>query len=603
MQAKHRCLLVALLAVGCGPDKGSSEGDHVGSGPSISTSPPVGGTGTTMDVALEASESFFKYEGPITADFGDGITVNEVYVQDGWDAAANITIDDDAELGARDVTVDMDGYPLTDEGGFEVIDQSFSLDPGSGRMGETVDVTFLGRNTDWTSGVTWPTFGDDIDVLDFTVLSSTLATGEIVIGDEALPGLRDVSMTEGTSQLTLYDGFKVDRVGLVATFDPSEATQGDTVTFTVVGRDTNFNDDTTLSFYDEYGVNPDIVVDDLTVLDAENLYGRMTLSNAAALGMRDVLVQSDDEGVLIPDAFEVVGGDWDLSDVAVSLTYYVVRGIDNDTGEISESVVAQCVFYVPLDPACPSDVEDSSSECSDGVDNDDDDYVDCLDEDCGNSGVCPSPSPYDLDTIVEAPGNGEVDCPNPVTVGAGDHVYLESDANVVTLDRYRDSSSGMIYYAGTALTMDDYVPDQVYDLHTEGEDGGVPEVLLDEVQPTVPADWSLISPPLYHNDTHSLAEDFDFEWTPAMTYPDAMFIASLSGTLAATGQGASIVAIPWDDGSFGFDASDVSQFQAGGGYFTAYSVIKGRYFGLPDSIYQSCQAKSYIYLQGYLVLE
>lgn len=605
MQAKHSLLLLCLLAAACGRDDKdtTAEGEGEGGGLSLGVSPPLGGLGTTMEVELDVDASFYEYEGALTADFGEGITVDDIEVEDGWNARATITIAEGAALGLRDVTVDMDGSTLTDLGGFEVIEQSFSIDPGSGRMGETVDVTFLGRNTDWTSGLSFPTFGDDIEVLDFTVLSETLASGTVLVESDALPGLRNVTMTEGSRALTLYDGFRVDRVGLAATFDPTEAEQGDTVIFTVVGRDTNFDADTELSFFDDFGENPDIVVDEITVIDAENLYGKMTLSNAASLGMRDVLVSTGEEGVLIPDAFEVVGGDWELDEVAISLSFNVVRGIDNSTGEISESVNASAVFFVPLDPACPAEAEDDGSECTDGVDNDGDEYVDCFDEDCGNSGACPSPSPYDVQVTVDAPGNGEVDCPNPVTVGAGDYVWFESDSNVVTLERYEDRSSGMIYYVASGLTMDDYVPGETYDLHTQGEEGGVEEELLEDVIVTVPADWSLISPTLYGNYTHNRAEDFVFEWTPAETYPDAMFIASLSGTLEETGLGASVVSIPWDDGIHTFEAADVSQFQAGGAYFTAYSVIKGPYFGLPDSIYQTNQMQSYIYLQGYLVLE
>ncbi len=596
--------LICLFAVACENQKdASSEGEGELSGPRLGVSPPLGGLGTTITVELDTDSSFFLYEGPITADFGEGITVDEIEVEDGWNANATITIEEGAALGLRDVTVNMDGSTLTDVGGFEVIDRSFIIDPGNGRMGETVEVTFLGTNTDWLSGVTWPTFGDDIEVLEFTVLSETLATGEIVIESEALPGLRNVTVTEGPDALTLYDGFRVDRVGLAATFDPTEAEQGDTVVFTIVGRDTNFDSSTEITFYDEYGVNPDIVVDDLTVLDAENLYGKMTLSNAASLGLRDVMISSDDEGVLVPDAFTVLGGDWDLGDVAISLSFNVVRGMDNSTGEISESVNASAIFFVPLDPACPASAEDDGSECSDGVDNDDDEIIDCYDSDCSNSGVCPSTSPYDVQVIIDATSNGEVDCPNPVTVGAGDHVWFESDSNVVTLDRYEDRSSGMVYYVASDLTIDDYVPGETYDLHTEGEEGGVEEVLLEDVIVTVPADWSMVSPVLYNNHTHNRAEDFEFQWTPAETYPDAMFIASLSGTLESTGLGASISSIPWDDGIHTFEASDVSQFQAGGAYFTAYSIIEGPPFGLPDSIYQTSTLKSYIYFQGYLVLE
>lgn len=605
MSLARLLLLVPLAAVACSDgEKDGSADDSVDPGVyGLTVHPSVGGQGTTLEVELTASASFFSYEGVASADFGEGITVDEVTVLDPWTANATITIDSDAELGARDATAIMDGSELTRADGFQVIAESFSIDPATAYMGETVEVTFLGHNTTWESGITWPVFGDDIEVLDFTVLSETLGAATLVVDPDALPGWRDVDMTEGPETLTLYDGFKVDRVGLAASFDPTEAEQGDTVDFTIVGRGTSFDEDTELSFFDTWGENGDIVVDSITVLDAENLYGRMTLSNAASLGMRDVLINTDDEGVYIEDAFEVVGGGFSLEDVAISLSFTVVRGIDNATGEISESVNASCVFYIPLDPACPPDPEDDGSECTDGVDNDDDEYVDCLDSDCSSSGVCPGPSPYDVQVTVESPGNGEVDCPSPQTVGAGDYVWLESDANVVTLERYEDTSSGAIYYVGNNLTIDDYVPGTTYALHTQGEEDAIEEEYIDEALVTVPADWELLTPELWNNYTHSRAEDFTFTWTPALTYPDAIFAASVAGTLEATGTSGAVTSLPWDDGDHTFTAAELDDLDVGGAYFTAYSFIEGPEFGLPESIYQTNTAKSYIYLQAYMVLE
>lgn len=595
-------LSLALTAACQGSDKGTGDGDEAGAA-ALKVYPDVGGQGTSLQVELETSSAFFTGEGEATADFGPGVVVDTLDITGGFTALANVTVEPDADLGLRDVSVAQDGNSLGVLNGFEVISQSFQIEPDSGRMGETLDVVFLGHNTGWESGVTFPSFGDNIEVLSFTVLSETLAEASVAVGLDAAPGWRDVRVGNGEDAVTLYDGFKVDRVGLTATFDPDVAEQGDTVDFTVYGRDTNFSEDTTIAFFDPWGENPDIVVDNITVLDAENLYGRMTLSNAATLGLRDVLLTTGDEGVLIPDAFEVIGGDLDLGDVAISLSFYVTRAVDNTTGDIYESVVAVCAFALPLDPACPPDPEDDGAECTDGDDNDNDGYIDCLDSDCGSSGVCPGPSPYDVNVTVESPGNGEVDCPSPRTVGAGDFVWLESDANVVTLERVEDTSSGQIYYYGFDLTLDDYVPDTWYDLHTEGEEGGVEEVVLDRVLPTVPSDWTLLSPPLWGNYTHNRAEDFVFDWTPALTYPDAIFSASLGGTLVATGTSGAIASLPWDDGEHTFTTDQLAELDAGGATFTAYSFIEGPEFGLPDSIYQSNTAKSYIYLQGSLVLE
>ena len=83
----------------------------------------------------------------------------------------------------------------------------------------------------------------------------------------------------------------------LATFDPEVAEHCWLyVEFTI--RQDAFQEDRRLqsTFVDRYGDNPDIVVDSLVWLDAENIYGQMTLSNAAALGMREVNEQRSDGG-------------------------------------------------------------------------------------------------------------------------------------------------------------------------------------------------------------------------------------------------------------------------------------------------------------------
>jgi hypothetical protein len=584
-----RTALALSLLAACNGDKATDEEDAL-AGTTLSVHPPVGGQGQSIDVTLSASQSFFEYGGS-AVDFGEGITVESLTVQDGWEATARIAIDADAALGMRDVGLTIGTDTRTLEDSFEVIDQSFSISPDTAKMGETIDVDILGANTEWTGGVTWPYFGDDITVVDFSVLSPTLATATVSVSADAVPGARNVTMDNGGGDLVvLYDGFHVDRVALAAAFDPSEAEQGETVDFTITARDTNFLADTPdLAFFDTWGENPDIVVDSITVLDAQNLYGRMTLSNAASLGMRDVLLTTDGEGVLIEDAFEVVSGDWNLEEVAISLRYYVQRAVDNSTGAVSESVVAYCMFYIPLDPPCPS-----SSGSGSG------------------SGSLGTPDPYDNNGVWSVTGEGSSDegedCPTPTTIGAGDYVWLESPANTITLERYEDSSSGAIYYINTDLTMDDYIPNNWYDLHTQGEDGGIGEYLLEEVQPTVPADWQWLTPSLWGNYTHDRSEDFAFTWTPAQTYPDAIFFVELFdyyalGPMAEESYYGYAAVYPWDDGEHAFTADEVGQFAAGGVPVTAYSYIEGPEFGLPESIYQENTAPSWILYSMYMVLE
>ena len=540
--------------------------------------PPSGGQGIALEVDLDADVSTFDFNAT-SVDFGEGIVVNSVTVDDGWNARASISIESSASLGLRDVQISTGSASYSLPQSFEVIAESFIIDPNVGKMGEVLEVGVLGANTVWESGRTWPNFGDGIEVLDFTVLTETLAQASISVSNEASPGWRNVTMDSGGGEyVVLYDGFKVDRVGIAATFEPSSAEQGQQIEFTVRARGTDFLSSTPqLQFYDRFGENPDIVVNDITVLDAENFYGRMTLSNAAALGSRDVLIETIDDSVRINDAFEVVGGDWDLSNVAIGLDFYVSRFLDPSTCQISESVVATAQFVIPLDPPCG-----------------------------GGAGQPPSgPQPYDNNGVFEYPdgeaGSGE-DCPYPTTLGAGDYVWFESDANVVTLEKQFDSASGAIYYIGQNLTIDDYVPGQMYDLHTQGEEGGIGEYILEDVQPTVPADWSWISPDLCGL-IHPREEEFPMLWTPAMTYPDAIFSINIIGTVEASGKPGFAGVLPWDDGGHSFTPDELSQLVPEPVSFQAYSYIQGPYFGFPESIYQENQSDSYIALQSSFTLE
>jgi hypothetical protein len=541
--------------------------------------PPQGGQGVSMEVRFDASATTFTYNDTSSVDFGAGITVTEMNIDDGWNARADIIIDPDAELGSRDVIVTTGNgfYELGQS--FEVTSDSFIIEPNNGKMGEVVEVGILGANTNWQSGVTWPNFGDGIEVLEFDVLSDTLAEALISISPEAAAGWRSITIDSGGDDFTvLYDGFKVDRVGLVASFEPIEAQQGETVEFTVRARGTDFISSLPeLTFFDRFGENPDIIIDEVTVLDAQNLYGRMTLSNAAALGSRDVQIETNGDSVRIPDAFEVIGGDWDVSEVAISLDFNVSRTIDPNTCEMTERVVASAIFFIPLDPPCG-----------------------------GGSGSPPQgPQPYDNNGVFPYPeGSGEdgEDCPFPLTLSAGEYVWFESDANIVTMERVYDSATGTIYYWGYDLTMDDYVPGQWYDLHTQGDPDGLGEYILEGVQPSVPADWQWLSPD-FCGLVHDRTQDWPFTWTPAQTYPDAIFSVSVSGTIEEINKGGFAGVLPWDDGEHYLGASELSQLVAEPVGFQALSYIEGPLFGFPESIYQENQSASFISLSSQFVLE
>jgi len=569
----------AAALVACRPENADTDTAVVDSDEPVEfellLEPGEAGRGATLDVTVRANISTFRF-GETTVDLGEGITVESVTVLDVFETVARVLVDPDAPLGAHDVTINVGSLePYVLDEAFTVIPQSFAVDPDNGKMGETLYVALVGTETAWADGYTFASFGDGVDVLDFTVFSEGFAEARISIRPDAPPGPRDVAMQDGPTVVTHYDGFTVDRAVITAFWDPEEAMQGSQVPFEVTGLDTSFNANSTIEFWDDGGPNADIVVVTQSVQSPTSITGQIRLSNAALLGFRDVLVTSGDEAVLIPDAMEVLDAPPDLSDVIPQLAFDVFRTIDNTNGDILETVQAYAIFFIPLSPPC------------------------------GASGTPGGgPMPYDINGVWPVPPPPEpVDCPDPETVSAGDFVWFEGPENVVTLPKDIIQSSGQIIYWGVDLTLADYHFDTLYDLHTQGDPEGIPEVLVEDVQPTVPADYYLIDPPFWGDLTVDRGVAFTYQWTPAETYPDAIFGTSISGTLAVDGEPGFAGSLPWDDGSHTYTAGELSQLQPGPVSFSAYSYIRGRYFGLPFSVYQTARSDSVVATDAYMILE
>ena len=212
--------------------------------------------------------------------------------------------------------------------------------------------------------------------------------------------------------------------------------------------------------------------------------------------------------------------------------------------------------------------------------------------------------PYDINGVFPVPPERQPeDCPNPETVDAGDYVWFESDENVVTLEKDVIASTGQIVYRGIDLTLDDYRFNKMYDLHTQGVEGGIPEVILPGVQPTVPADYYILSPEICRDYVHNREEPFEYTWTPAQTYPNAIFSTQISGVLVATGEGGFAGSIPWDDGEHTYAPGELTQLQATPVSFSATSYIEGPYFGFPFSSIQSNKSDSALSTGASLTLE
>ena len=69
----------------------------------------------------------------------------------------------------------------------------------------------------------------NVEVLDFTVYQERLRA-VISVSPNAAPGKRNITIDNGGGDVVvLYDGLKIDRVSLAASFEPVEAKQGETL--------------------------------------------------------------------------------------------------------------------------------------------------------------------------------------------------------------------------------------------------------------------------------------------------------------------------------------------------------------------------------------
>jgi len=582
--------VIAAVGVLSSCSAGAPDAERIAGGVDrFDLSPPVVGQGTEVPLVLTASRSRFAFDGTVL-DLGPGLSVDTVTVRDGFEAVFEVSIDAEAPLGLRSPILDVDGRQWTLEGALSVVPESVTVVPDNAKLGEMVEVRVTGRETAFEDGYTWASFGEGVDILDVEILSETEALIQLSVQPDALPGARDVAMENGPDVVTHYGGFTVDRVAMTAVFDPPVAYQNTIVRFVIDGRDTSFlrgepvvgdtgelvyEGQSEVQFWDGGGSNADITLRELEVLDADSIAGVLQVSNAAALGLRSLFV-SGTEDILVPDAIEILPTAPDIGNVAVGLGFEVEREVDNATGLIDEDVSAYAYFVIPLNPPCSQP---------------------------SNPGA--GPDPYDTNGVFAIPEPlPSNDCPNPLTVSAGDVVWLESDENVVTLHKQEIEATGQIIYTGQDLTLEDYHFDTWYDLHAPGDlPLGTPEFLVERVLPTVPRDYEILSPQLWGDYGHDRSRPFAYTWTPAGTYPVATFSTAVVGTLEADGGGGFAGALPWDDGSHDYSPAELLQLGAGPAVFSADVAIEGPRFGLPFSVIQTNQADSHVSVQGTLVLQ
>ncbi len=535
-------LPILALSSGCQEDLVEEFGEPV-----VRLTPRAGGVGMSVDLEFRGTNTDWDENTP-TVDMGEGITVRDVDVDGRTLAFAIADIAPDAPLGWRDVLVSFGERQFKITDGFVVQTGAIAILPDRARLGESLDIEVTGVNTSFQDGYTQASFGEGIWIDDVEVLSEASAIVRISIDPTASPGARNVTLFNGSTAWTLYEGFLVDRSAVTIAFDPPQGSQGETVDFTIVGTNSSFEDSETV-----LEMGDDIVVDYFDVIDATNAFGTMTISNAADLGLRDVTVISGDEILIVHDGFEVLGSPPDVDNTLCSISVSITRVVDNNSCVVEASYSASVVFYAPLDPPC---------------------------------GESPPPTmvfPFDINYNYPIWQGDDTDCPFPATFDAGDNIYLDSSdgTHALTFDRYVDPYSGITaYYLDHTMTLADYHFDRHYSLRADGseDEDQIPpfDTRYDEtpgsdpggvIMHTIPLDYDLLQPQLCNNFTHDPNEELLVEWTMAMTYD----VAGLSIVLQTQDaedpdNGAYNIVLPWDDGEWIWEPEQLLSLPEGNGY-------------------------------------
>jgi 5-hydroxyisourate hydrolase-like protein (transthyretin family) len=260
-----------------------------------SVSPDHGIQGQTLDVVITSN----NLTGVTAVKFGKGITVNSFNIDSTTQITANITIQNKATIGPRDISVIKPSGKYILPGAFTVLSGApavISVAPPQGIQGQSFDVIITGTNF---TGVKSVIFGKGITVNSFTIDSSTQITANITIQNKAAVGPRDVSVTNLCGKGTLTGAFTVlSGVPTVISVTPSQGIQGQTLDVVITG--TNFNGATAVKF------GSGITINSFTIDSSTQITASITIGSKTGIGARDVSVYNLSGKGTLPGAFYVM---------------------------------------------------------------------------------------------------------------------------------------------------------------------------------------------------------------------------------------------------------------------------------------------------------
>lgn len=572
-----------ILLVACAPSSDEAPTDDEGPTPvfdaRIWISPASASEGVPRTVEIWGSHTEFE-TGSVTADFGPGVQTEVLLIDSSFHLRAQIIVQPGAELGPRDVTVTWAGGTsqrvLRD--GFVVETGSLDLVPRSAGLGETISVEVSGWGTSFTPGLTIASLGPGIEVRDeIAVASSSRLSFTAHVRPRAEVGPRDLIVYNGPEVWTLKSAFHVDRLDRAMTVTPAEGSQSSTLEVRIEAEDAGYIEGMT-----EVDLGTGVVIEQVTVIDADHLAARIRIGNNARTGPRDVgTITPSPEGPLtrlLLDGFTVHPVQANPLRARVSLSFGISRLWEPDLCGWSPRVSATALFYEPNDFPCPSS---------------------------GGSSSLSAPPRYDLiSTGFSNPAGGSTDCPGVKTFDAGPTVSFASEDGDVLLTRDYNAITGRVTYSAPNLQVPDYLEDTYFDLVTPGGDldfSELPAWTIEDAILTMPRDYQVLGPD-YCDLIHPLDDPLQIRWTPGQTYDTADLYLYLLGPPQQDGVPLMFI-YPWDDGAFDFEPEQLEFLTSGPALVYQVGSIRSR-FEVPGSEYPLAGiGSSTIFWRGELLFE
>ncbi len=253
---------------------------------------------------------YTAFDNTTVFNFGPGITVGTPTILGSTVANVPITVGQLATLGFRTVSAVTGGvtvqsvYPV----GFTVTPSTAtiaSVTPNTGNQGDSgTQLQVVGMNTHWGSSTSF-SFGSGINVTNMVVTDETDATLTISINPLATVGAYNLTATTSGEIASLNDAFVVvAATPIILSSAPPSAPQQGSVTFTILGQATNWQQGTTTV---SFGAG--ITINSVTVTSPTSITATGQISPTSYTGYQTLTVATGTQQILtLPNALLVTYG-------------------------------------------------------------------------------------------------------------------------------------------------------------------------------------------------------------------------------------------------------------------------------------------------------